>query len=242
MHPEYPGLPDVSKSLDVLVVAPHPDDAELGMGGAICKMIQQGLHVGVVDLTNGEPTPFGSPEIRVQETQRASRLLGLEWRFNLGLRNRFLEANLENRHRLAGLFRLARPKWIFAPFWSDAHPDHVAATELVEAARFWSKLTKSDIPGDPFHPERIYYYYCIHLKLVPQPAFVLDISAQWTTKAASIEAYQSQFVTGRSLPPEGFIERYREEAGFWGKTIGVRYGEPFASKEPIGMKDLQSLI
>ena len=242
MHTEYPDLPDVSKSLDVLVVAPHPDDAELGMGGAICKMIRQGLRVGVVDLTNGEPTPFGSPEIRAQETQLASKHLGLEWRYNLGFKNRFLEANLDNRHRLAGLFRLARPKWIFAPYWSDAHPDHVAATELVEAARFWSTLTKSDIPGNPFHPERIYHYYCIHLKLVPQPAFVLDISAEWATKAASIEAYQSQFVTGRSLPPEGFMERYREEAGFWGKTIGVRYGEPFASKEPIGMKDLHSLI
>ena len=242
MHPDYPNLPDVSKPLDVLVVAPHPDDAELGMGGAICKLIKQGKRVGVVDLTDGEPTPFGSPEIRASETDIASKLLGLSWRFNLGLKNRFLESNLENRHRLAGLFRLAKPRWIFAPYWSDAHPDHVAATELVEAARFWSKLSKSDIPGEPYHPERIYYYYCIHLKLVPQPAFVLDITDEWATKAASIEAYQSQFVTGRKIVPEGFMERYREEAGFWGKTIGVRYGEPFASKEPIGMTDFLSLI
>lgn len=242
MHPDYLNLPDVSKPLDVLVVAPHPDDAELGMGGAICKLIKQGKHVGVVDLTNGEPTPFGSPEIRASETDIASKLLGLSWRFNLGLKNRFLESNLENRYRLAGLFRLAKPRWIFAPYWSDAHPDHVAATELVEAARFWSKLSKSDIPGEPYHPERIYYYYCIHLKLVPQPAFVLDITDEWASKSASIEAYQSQFVTGRKIVPEGFMERYREEAGFWGKTIGVRYGEPFASKEPIGMTDFLSLI
>jgi N-acetylglucosamine malate deacetylase 1 len=242
MHPDYPNLPDVTYPLDVLVVAPHPDDAELGMGGAICKLIQQGKHVGVLDLTNGEPTPFGSPEIRAVETETASKALGLTWRFNLGMKNRSLEATLENRHRLAGLFRLARPRWIFAPYWSDAHPDHVAATELVEAARFWSKLSKSDIAGQPYHPERIYYYYCIHLKLVPQPAFVLDISDQWQSKAASIEAYQSQFVIGRAKDPEGFIERYREEAGFWGKTIGVRYGEPFASKEPIGMKGFDSLV
>jgi N-acetylglucosamine malate deacetylase 1 len=240
-HPDYQQLPDVKEPLDVLVVAPHPDDAELGMGGAICKLIKQGKRVGVVDLTNGEPTPFGSPEIRAIETQRASDCLGVTWRFNLGLKNRFLEASLENRHRLAGLFRLTRPRWIFAPYWSDAHPDHVAATELVEAARFWSKLSKSDIPGEPYHPERIYYYFCIHLKLVPQPAFVLDISDEWATKAASIEAYQSQFVTGKKIEAQGFIERYREEAGFWGKTIGVRYGEPFASKEPIGMQDFQSL-
>ena len=108
-------LPDTTTPLDVLVVAPHPDDAELGMGGAICKMILQGKKVGIVDLTDGEPTPYGSPEIRSQETAAASKALGVTWRFNLGLKNRSLEPTLENRHRLAGLFRLARPRWIFAP-------------------------------------------------------------------------------------------------------------------------------
>ncbi len=234
-------LPDLSVALDVLVVAPHPDDAELGMGGAICKWVQQGKKVGIVDLTTGEPTPFGSPEIRAEETKVATKALGVTWRYNLGMKNRFLEPTLENRHRLASLFRLARPRWIFAPYWSDAHPDHVAATELVEAARFWSKLSKSDLAGEPYHPERIFYYFCIHLKLVPQPAFILDITDQWPSKAASIEAYQSQFVTGRTAQPP-FVEKLREDAAFWGRAIGVRYGEPFASKEPIGMKNLDSLI
>jgi bacillithiol biosynthesis deacetylase BshB1 len=240
--PEYPGLSIPPSPLDVLVIAPHPDDAELGMGGTIAMLIAKGLRVGILDLTNGEPTPFGSPEIRASETAQANEMLGNPWRYNLGLRNRFLEPTLENRRLLAGIFRLTRPKWLFAPYWSDAHPDHVAATELVEAARFWSKLTKSDIPGEPFHPQRIFYYFCIHLKLVPQPAFVVDISLHWKAKAAAIEAYQSQFVTGRPVPEEPFIERYREEAGFWGKAIGTRYGEPFASKEPIGLSDLQSLL
>ncbi len=238
----FPNLPDVSQPLDVLVVAPHPDDAELGMGGAICKMIQQGNRVGIVDLTNGEPTPFGSTEIRTMETSEATTALGVRWRYNLGMKNRFLEPTLENRHRLASLFRLVRPRWIFAPYWSDAHPDHTAATELVEAARFWSKLSKCELAGQPFHPERIYYYFCIHLKLVPQPAFILDITEYWPAKAASIAAYHSQFVTGRSTEPPSFLEKFREEAAFWGKAIGVRYGEPFASKEPIGMKNLDSLI
>jgi N-acetylglucosamine malate deacetylase 1 len=238
----YDGLPDVQQALDVLVVAPHPDDAELGMGGAIRKFVEQGKRVGVVDLTNGEPTPFGSPEIRKIETEQASKALGLTWRYNLGMKNRFLEPTLENRHRLAGLFRLARPRWIFAPYWVDAHPDHTAATELVEAARFWSKLSKCDLAGNPYHPERIYYYFCIHLKMVPQPAFVLDITDQWLAKADSIEAYQSQFVTGRPNTPPSFPEKLREEAAFWGKSIGVRYGEPFASKEPIGLKHFDSLV
>ena len=239
---DFPNLPDVTQPLDVLVVAPHPDDAELGMGGAIIKLLQQGRRVGIVDLTTGEPTPHGTPEIRALETLAASKALGVTWRYNLGMKNRFLEPTLENRHRLAGLFRLARPRWIFAPYWSDAHPDHVAATELVEAARFWSKLSKSDLAGQPYHPERIYYYFCIHLKLVAQPAFILDITEQWPAKAASIDAYQSQFVTGRSGEPPSFVERLREDAAFWGKAIGVRYGEPFASKEPIGIKGFDQLI
>lgn len=239
---DFLDLPDTFQPLDVLVVAPHPDDAELGMGGAICKLIQQGRRVGIVDLTNGEPTPFGSTEIRARETAAASIALGVQWRYNLGMKNRFLEPSLENRHRLASFFRLVRPRWVFAPYWSDAHPDHTAATELVEAARFWSKLTKSELAGQPFHPERIYYYFCIHLKLVPQPAFILDITEHWPAKAASIEAYQSQFATGRSTQPPSFVEKLREEAAFWGKAIGVRYGEPFASKEPIGLKSLDSLF
>jgi len=239
---DFLDLPNISQPLDVLVVAPHPDDAELGMGGAICKLIQQGRRVGIVDLTNGEPTPFGSTEIRARETAAATTALGIQWRYNLGMKNRFLEPSLENRHRLASLFRLVRPRWVFAPYWSDAHPDHTAATELVEAARFWSKLTKSELAGQPFHPERIYYYFCIHLKLVPQPAFILDITEHWPAKAASIEAYQSQFVTGRPTEPPSVVERLREDAAFWGKAIGVRYGEPFASKEPIGMKSLNSLF
>ena len=107
----------------------------------------------------------------------------------------------------------------------------------------WMRRNKwSELAEQPFHPERIYYYNCIHFKLVPQPAFILDITEHWPAKAASIEAYQSQFVTGRSTEPPSFLERLREEAAFWRKAIGVRYGEPFASKEPIGMKSLDSRI
>ena len=83
------------------------------------------------------------------------------------------------------MFRDTQPRWFFAPYWIDAHPDHVAATELIEAARFWAKLTKTDMPGRPHYPERIFYYYCIHLRLVPQPAFVLDISDFWGQKRAA---------------------------------------------------------
>ncbi|MCA9174842.1 MAG: bacillithiol biosynthesis deacetylase BshB1 [Planctomycetales bacterium] len=228
--------------LDVLVVAPHPDDAELGMGGAIVKFINEGLRVGVLDLTNGEPTPHGSIETRQRETEAASLALGLAWRENLGLPNRSLEPTLEARASLAGVIRRARPRWLFAPYWEDAHPDHIAATQLVEAARFWAKLTKCDLPGEPHHPERIYNYFCVHLRLIPPAAMVLDISSEWERKAAAIACFESQFVTGRPTEPPTFLDRLRDEAAFWGKTIGVRYGEPFTCREPLGMRSFRELV
>jgi bacillithiol biosynthesis deacetylase BshB1 len=228
--------------LDLLIVSPHPDDAELGMGGAICRFLDEGLRVGVLDLTNGEPTPHGSPEIRAAETQRASQVLGLTWRENLGLANRHVEPTLEARHALAAVIRRTRPRWLFAPYWIDAHPDHVAATQLVEAARFWAKLTKCDIAGQPHYPERIYNYFCVHLKLVPQPNFVLDISPYWPRKLAALECYQSQFVAGREHLQPSFLDRQRDEAAYWGKVIGTQYGEPFACREPVGLISMSSLI
>jgi bacillithiol biosynthesis deacetylase BshB1 len=228
--------------LDVLVVAPHPDDAELGMAGAMMKFKDDGWRVGVLDLTNGEPTPLGTPEIRARETAAATAALGLDWRENLGLPNRSLEATLEARAKLAAVFRLQRPRWIFAPYWVDAHPDHVAATELIEAARFWAKLTKTDMPGEPFHPQRIFYYYCIHLRLIPQPAFILDISRYWPRKRAVLECYHSQLVEGRSSVSPTFIARLRDQAATWGFAIGAEYGEAFASREPIGLSTMTALM
>jgi bacillithiol biosynthesis deacetylase BshB1 len=228
--------------LDILVIAPHPDDAELGMAGAILRFKDEGLRVGVLDLTDGEPTPHGSPEIRAAETQAATEILRLDWRENLGLPNRELEATLEARGKLAGVIRETRPRWLFAPYWIDAHPDHVAATQLVEAARFWAKLSKTDLPGEPHHPERIFNYFCVHLKLVPQSAFVLDISAYWEQKLAAISCYRSQFVEGRPQQPPTFLDRLRDEAAYWGKSIGTAYGEPFACREPIGVSSMDRFV
>lgn len=228
--------------LDVLVVAPHPDDAELGMGGAIVKMLAAGKQVGILDLTSGEPTPHGSHEIRIRETAAASKVLGVTWRENLGLPNRSLEATIENRALVASVIRRTRPRWLFAPYWVDAHPDHTAATKLVEDARFWAKLTKTDLPGEPHHPQRIYNYYCVHLKLAPQPAFVLDISKEWEQKIASIRCYESQFLTGRPTESPTLIDGLRDEAAYWGKAIGVAYGEPFTCREPLGLASLNGLV
>jgi bacillithiol biosynthesis deacetylase BshB1 len=232
----------MTDTLDVLVVAPHPDDAELGAAGAILQMQDEGLRVGILDLTNGEPTPHGSPELRARETAAASAVLNLAWRENLGLPNRSLEPTLEARATLAGVIRRTRPKWLLAPYWVDAHPDHVAATQLVDAARFWAKLTKTDLPGEAHHPQRIYNYYCVHLKQAAQPAFILDISRYWERKIAAIRCYESQFITGRPTASPTFLEQLEVEAAYWGKCIGVRYGEPFTSREPLGLSELRGLV
>ncbi len=228
--------------LDILAIAPHPDDAELGMGGAIIKMISQGLRVGVLDLTNGEPTPHGTTEIRTKETDAATAMLQLDWRWNLGLPNRSVEATLDARAQLANVIRLTRPRWLFAPYWIDSHPDHVATTQLVESARFWAKLTKTEMLGEPHHPERIFYYYCVHLRLNLQPAFIVDISDEFETKMKAIRCYESQFITGRSIDSPTFIDRLRDESAYWGKMIGRKFGEPFTSREPIGLSGFSDLM
>jgi bacillithiol biosynthesis deacetylase BshB1 len=226
--------------LDALVIAPHPDDAELGMGGTIRLMLDRGLRVGVLDLTDGEPTPRGSPEIRARETVAATAALGLPWRENLGLPNRRLRATLAARATLAGVIRRVQPRWLFAPHWIDAHPDHVAATRLATAARFWAKLTKCDLPGDPWHPERIYHYACVHLRMVSRPAFVVDISATWATKRRSLACYASQFPA--TAPSPTVLERVAAADAWWGAAIGTAHGEPFWSREPIALRGFADLF
>lgn len=232
----------LSLPLDVLAVAPHPDDAEIGVGGTLACCLRQKLRVGVLELTSGEPTPHGSLEIRAAETAAATKVLGLDWRHNLGLPNRSLEHTLEARRALATVFRLTRPKLILAPYWEDSHPDHVAATSMIEAARFWAKLSRSDMPGEPYHPPRILYYFSIHLRIHPQPAFVFDISETIEQKMQSIRCYESQFITGKSQEYPTAIDDIKDRARYWGWSINAKYGEPFASRESIRMTSFRDAL
>lgn len=236
-----PPLPP-SEPLDALVVAPHPDDAELGMGGTIVRLIQDGWRVGILDLTTGEPTPLGTLQTRREETRAANRELGNPWRHNLGLPNRDLEPTLAHRRSLAGVFRRLRPRILFAPYWEDAHPDHLAATALVEAARFWSKLSKTDLPGQPFHPARVLYYFSVHLRIVERPSFVLDISAEQQAKVAALRCYRSQLVDNQPAGRPGVIDSVCDRTRYWGHLVGVLHAEPFASREPIGLSGLDRLL
>jgi bacillithiol biosynthesis deacetylase BshB1 len=228
--------------LDVLVIAPHPDDAELAVGGTILLLKSQGMSVGVLDLTDGEPTPHGSPEIRREETLAATQVLGIDWRGNLGLPNRLLQPTLQARGLLAGVIRDLRPRLLFAPYWDDAHPDHVAASQLVDAARFWAKLTKTDLPGAPHYPQRILYYFTLHLRLHAKPSFVVDITPHIDSKMQAISCYRSQFIEGRPTTPPTILDDLRDRARYWGWAIGAGYGEPLLCREEIGLRSLRDLV
>lgn len=210
----------------ILCMGAHPDDVELGMGGTVASLVEN-HEVQILDLTDGEPTPHGSPDIRAAESQKAASILGAP-RITLDMPNRYLEETIENRKKLAAEFRKFKPDYIFAPYPVDAHPDHIAAGQLAESARFYSKLTKSDIPGEPFFPRRVIYYFPVHIRLRMEPSYVFDVSAQIEKKRKAIHCYESQFKAGNK---EHIIESVLNENKYWGFQAGVDAAEPFYQRE-----------
>jgi len=210
------------------------------MGGTICLLLAQGHEVVLCDLTNGEPTPQGTPERRAVEAAEAARLLGVKRRITLTLPNRYLQDTIEARVPVAEVIREVRPDVLFAPYWVDAHPDHVAAAALVEAARFVAKLTKTAMRGDPHYPGRVYHFFSTHYRLHVKPSFIVDISPHIDTKLAAVAAYASQFTT---MGGTGWIlEEIRKENVYWGSLIHRRYGEAFVCREEIGVVRWDGLI
>jgi N-acetylglucosamine malate deacetylase 1 len=222
----------------IVAVGPHPDDQELGMGGTIARLAKQGHTVHLIDMTNGEPTPHGSVEKRAREAAEAAKALGVQ-RTLLGLKNREVVHNLQSRHALAALYRVHRPNVIFVPFPIDAHPDHVAVTRIAEDARFDAKLTNSPIPGEPWHPKRIIYYYCTHLRMNFAPTFCIDISDQIEQKMQAIQCYQSQFSHHAALDVPAMVKTM---CGYFGGRIGTAYAEPFFTYEVLGLSGLAELV
>ena len=224
---------------NILVVGPHPDDQELGMGGTIVRLASQGHNVLLLDMTNGEPTPHGSPEIRQREWTAAAQILGVPRRL-LNLKNRQVEHSLFARHLVAGVIREHQAQIVFLPYYEDAHPDHVATTRIVEDARFDAKLTKIDLPGEPIYPKWLIYYYCMHLRQVVNPTFCIDISDQIDVKEKSILAYETQFV----IPEKNrrVVTWLRHMNSYLGSRIGCEYAEPFYTREPLGLESLDGLV
>lgn len=224
---------------NILIAGPHPDDQELGMGGTIALLAQQGHKVLLLDMTNGEPTPHGSTEIRAREAAHAAQILGVQ-RIGIDLPNRQVQHTLQARHKVAAVIRQHQASIVFLPYFEDAHPDHVAVTRIVEDARFDAKLTKIDLPGQPIYPKWMFYYYATHLRHVANPSFCLDISTHMDQKEKSILAYESQFVVPEKN--RGIVTWLRQMNGYMGSRIGCAYAEPFFTREPLGLGSLTGLV
>lgn len=232
--------------LDVIAVAPHPDDLEILCGGTLAKLVKQGYKVGIFDLTSGEPTPRGSLETRKKEAEEARRILGVPVRVNVELPNRVLMDGPENRYKLATEFRKYRPNIVIIATGRTpaGSPDHLQGGLIGEAARFYSQLTKWNDRFDGTDPYRV-----PHLVYVPFPfdaevrhwhsQFVVDISDTIDLKIGSVKAYESQFDPSRFERVEHMI---RSTNGYHGARCGYMYGELFALPTPVGAPDLVTLV
>lgn len=235
--------------LDILVIAAHPDDAELGCSGTIAAHVAQGKKVGIVDLTQGEMGTRGTPELRIQEANEAAKILGLSVRENLGFEDVFFKDDKVHQHELIKLIRKYRPEIVLANATSDRHPDHGKGASLATNACFMSGLrkieTKMDgVTQEPWRPKYVYHY--IQNNYI-QPDFIFDISDYWDTKVASIMAFKSQFYDPKSQEPASFIASpeflpfIESRAREFGHRILTKYGEGFTVERFIGVTDLFDL-
>ncbi|MBS4069741.1 bacillithiol biosynthesis deacetylase BshB1 [Algoriphagus aquatilis] len=235
--------------LDILVIAAHPDDAELGCSGTIAAHIAKGFKVGIVDLTHGEMGTRGTPEIRLQEAADAAKILGLSARENLGFKDIYFKDDEAHQLELIKVIRKYQPEIVLANAITDRHPDHGKGASLASNACFMSGLRKIETELDgvaqqAWRPKFVYHY--IQNNYI-QPDFIVDISAHWDTKVASIMAFKSQFYDPASQEPASFISspeflpfiesRSRE----LGHRIMVKYGEGFTVERFIGVDNLFDL-
>jgi bacillithiol biosynthesis deacetylase BshB1 len=226
--------------VNILAVGAHPDDVEIGMGGTILALKEQGYKVGILHITDGEPTPNGTPEKRRAEAKAAAKVLGLDFMEILSFPNRYLQDTIEARQAVAEVIRLERPELLFVPFWIDAHPDHVAANHIAEAARFYAKLTKTEMKGEPHYPRRVYSCFTSHLRQLQNPDFIFDTSKHIDKKLEAIACYHSQF--DNRIDGFNVLDGIRAMNRYWGAMIRRTYGEPFFCREKMGLAGIKDLI
>ncbi len=216
--------------IDLLVIAPHPDDAELGMGGTLARAKAEGRRTGVIDLSRGEMATKGSPEIREKEAAAAAKILGLDYRKNLAWPDSKLLDKLEYRLELAQIIRELKPKVVIAPHQNDRHPDHVAASLITPAATHLAGLSNAPLSGAAHKIDQLFYYMG---NASFETNLIVDVSAYIDTYEKALMAYQSQF-SGKAASEtvtSDIFRRRRARAAYWGSFIGVKYGEPlFAAK------------
>lgn len=235
-----------NERLDVLAVGAHPDDVEIACGGTLAKLVLQGYRVGIIDLTDGEPTPNSpGPDVRLAEADAAAKALGIHQRVNLDLPNRRLFDCFEHRVALATQFRIWRPRIVigFGAKTPMASPDHYQAMQITDAAVFYSRLTKWDehFSGLPVHSvsRQLYFRLAVESDFIPGESshFTVDIETTLEMKIASIMCYQTQFAAKASI-----ADRVRAAAMVSGYAAGVSAGEVFVSTRPFAVDDLVKTV
>lgn len=232
--------------LDILVLAAHPDDAELGCGGTIIKHIGDGLKVGVVDLTRGELGTRGTAQTRDKEASDSAKILGLTVRENLNLPDGFFQNSKEHQLEVVKVIRKYQPAVVLANATYDRHPDHGRGADLAFHACFLSGLSKIEtesngVKQNPWGPKALYHY--VQSQFI-EPDFIIDISGSWEKKLEAIRAFKTQFHDASSKEPEtyisnpGFLRMIEARATEMGHAIGVKYGEGFVVRRWIGVKSL----
>lgn len=230
-------------STDVLVLAPHPDDAEIACGGTILRLTQSGRRVVVVDLTRGEKGSRGDAASRLREADAAAKLMGLAGRENLGLPDTELRDDASALGPVLATIRRHRPALLLAPHAQDAHPDHAAAHAICRRAWFHAGL-KNVLPelGLPFRPPRLLWYPGNDLVA---PSVVVDIGAVVDAKLDVVRCYASQIA---GIDREHFvhrldpIERVRLRDQYYGSRVGVRAGEGFVAEAGLRLSDPAALL
>ena len=221
--------------LDILVFGAHADDAEIGMAGTIVKHTQAGMRVGICDLTRAEMSSNGTVETRLKEAKQAAEVLGVCERSNLGLTDRGLFITPENIAKVTEEIRRHAPRIVFAPYWEDRHPDHVACSRLVEEAVFNAKLRRY-MPDKPAVTVQALYYYFIND--MGRADLIVDVTDHYAQKEASLRAYASQFERSSAEQvdtplTQGYIERVRARDSLTGQRSLIPYAEGFAVKAPF---------
>jgi bacillithiol biosynthesis deacetylase BshB1 len=237
--------------LDLLVLAAHPDDAELGCGGTIAKHVKMGHKVGVVDFTRGELGTRGTIETRSHEAADASKILGLSVRENLGLPDGFFKNDKEHQLAVIQAIRRYQPEIVLTNAIYDRHSDHGRAADLGYDSCFLSGLAKIETHDEngkkqaPWRPKVVYHFI---QSLFIEPDFVVDITEHWDTKIKSVLAYKTQFHDPNSKEPSTyisspeFLRMVESRAIEFGHAIGVKYAEGYTTRRWLGVKDLFDLI
>ncbi|WP_433946466.1 bacillithiol biosynthesis deacetylase BshB1 [Paenibacillus sp. SN-8-1] len=223
----------MSEKLDILIFGAHADDAEIGMAGTIAKHVEAGLKVGICDLTQAEMSSNGTVELRMQEAEAASRVLGLTLRTNLGLPDRGLYITPDHVAAVTSVIREYAPRIVFAPYWEDRHPDHVQCSKLVEEAVFNAKLRRMMPDKPPVLVDELYFYFINDWRT---PDLIVDVTSYYETKERSLLAYESQFTPGKegvATPlTQGYVERVKARDALLGQRRLIPYAEGFAVKTP----------